>query len=100
LWALYRAAAGNATLAKLLEGIGKRALRYRSLAYATDPHMLAISVATNNVIIQALKCGAGAEARAASEQLIRRGWRIIRQHLEESETILPARRLRRAGKSQ
>lgn len=97
LWVLYRSAAGNATLERLLEGIGKRALRYRSVAYANDPDLLTISVATNNVIIQALRCGAGAEARAASEQLIRRGWRIIRQQLENSPMELPKRRLRPAG---
>jgi DNA-binding GntR family transcriptional regulator len=84
LWSLYRAAACNATLAKLLNGIGKRALRYRSVAYANDPDLLTISVAANTVIVQAMKSGAAAEARAASEQLIRRGWRVIRQHLEKS----------------
>jgi GntR family transcriptional regulator, rspAB operon transcriptional repressor len=99
LWALYRSAARNTTLANLLEGIGKRALRYRSVAYANDPDLLTISVATNNVIIQALRCGAGAEARAASEQLIRRGWRIIRQYLKDSRMEFPATRLRRAGKA-
>jgi DNA-binding GntR family transcriptional regulator len=97
LWALYRSASGNATLERLLEGIGKRALRYRTVAYANDPDLLTISVATNNVIIQALKCGAGAEARAASEQLIRRGWRIIRQQLESTQMQVPARRPRRAA---
>ena len=90
LWSLYRAAACNATLAKLLEGIGKRALRYRSVAYANDPDLLTISVAANTVIIQAMKSGAAAEARAASEQLIRRGWRVIRQYLEKS-VLEPAR---------
>ena len=84
LWSLYRAAAGNATLAKLLEGIGKRALRYRSVAYANDPDLLTISIAANTVIVQAMKSGAAAEAKAASEQLIRRGWRVIRQRLEKS----------------
>lgn len=84
LWSLYRAAACNATLAKLLDGIGKRALRYRSVAYANDPDLLTISVAANTVIVQAMKSGAAAEARAASEQLIRRGWRVIRQYLEKS----------------
>jgi DNA-binding GntR family transcriptional regulator len=84
LWSLYRAAACNATLAKLLNGIGKRALRYRSAAYANDPDLLTISVAANTVIVQALKSGAAAEAKAASEQLIRRGWRVIREYLEKS----------------
>ena len=84
LWSLYRAAACNATLANLLNGIGKRALRYRSVAYANDPDLLTISVAANTVIVQAMKSGAAAEARAASEQLIRRGWRVIRQHLQKS----------------
>jgi DNA-binding GntR family transcriptional regulator len=84
LWSLYRAASGNTTLAKLLNGIGKRALRYRTAAYANDPDLLTISIATNTVIIQAIRCGAGAEARAASEQLIRRGWRVIRQHLADA----------------
>jgi len=86
LWSLYRAAARNATLANLLNGIGKRALRYRSAAYANDPDLLTISVAANTVIVQAMKSGAAAEARAASEQLIRRGWRVIRQYLEKSTT--------------
>jgi DNA-binding GntR family transcriptional regulator len=84
LWSLYRTASRNATLAKLLDGIGKRALRYRTAAYANDPELLNISIATNTVIIQAIRCGAGAEARAASEQLIRRGWRVIREHLAEA----------------
>jgi DNA-binding GntR family transcriptional regulator len=97
LWSLYRVAAGNATLAKLLEGIGKRALRYRSVAYANDPDLLTISVVANTVIIQAMQSGAAAEAKAASEQLIRRGWRVIRQHLEKSgfePRPAPARRSR------
>lgn len=84
LWSLYRVASGNATLAKLLNGIGKRALRYRFAAYANDPELVNISVATNQVIVQALQSGAAAEARAASEQLIRRGWRVIRTYLETS----------------
>jgi DNA-binding GntR family transcriptional regulator len=84
LWLLYRAAACNATLAKLLNGIGKRALRYRSAAYANDPDLLTISMAANTVIVQAMKAGAAAEAKAASEQLIRRGWRVIREYLEKS----------------
>jgi DNA-binding GntR family transcriptional regulator len=82
LWSLYRVASGNSTLAKLLNGIGKRALRYRFAAYANDPELIKISVATNTVIVQALQSGAAAEARAASEQLIRRGWRVIRTYLE------------------
>jgi DNA-binding GntR family transcriptional regulator len=84
LWSLYRIASGNTTLAKLLNGIGKRALRYRFAAYANDPELLKISVATNTVIVQAMQSGAAAEARAASEQLIRRGWRVIRTYLETS----------------
>ena len=101
LWSLYRAAARNATLAKLLEGIGKRALRYRSVAYANDPDLLTISVAANTVIVQAMQSGAAAEAKAASEQLIRRGWRVIRQHLEKSGVEsgpAPAKRSRPAAR--
>jgi DNA-binding GntR family transcriptional regulator len=98
LWSLYRTAARNDTLAKLLEGIGKRALRYRSVAYANDPDLLTISVAANTVIIQAMQSGAAAEARAASEQLIRRGWRVIRQYLEKS-TLDPARSAGKEGKA-
>jgi len=59
-------------------------LRYRSVAYTNDPDLLTISVAANTVIVQAMQSGAAAEARAASEQLIRRDWRVIRQHLEKS----------------
>lgn len=84
LWSLYRTAACNATLAKLLNGIGKRALRYRFAAYANDPELLKISVAINTEIVQAMQSGAAAEARAASEQLIRRGWRVIRQYLDKA----------------
>ena len=98
LWSLYRAAARNATLASLLNGIGKRALRYRSAAYANDPDLLTISVAANTVIVQAMKSGAAAEARAASEQLIRRGWRVIRQYLETS-ALEPARSSGKEGKA-
>jgi GntR family transcriptional regulator, rspAB operon transcriptional repressor len=106
LWSLYRTAARNATLANLLNGIGKRALRYRSAAYANDPDLLTISVAANTVIVQAMKSGAAAEARAASEQLIRRGWRVIRQYLEKSalepvrsagEESKPARKMGKTG---
>lgn len=84
LWSLYRMAARNTTLAKLLNGIGKRALRYRFAAYANDPELLKISVAINTEIVQAMQSGAAAEARAASEQLIRRGWRVIRQYLDKT----------------
>jgi hypothetical protein len=72
-------------------------LRYRSVAYANDPDLLTISVAANTVIVQAMQSGAAAEAKAASEQLIRRGWRVIRQHLEKSgfeSGPIPAKRSR------
>lgn len=100
LWSLYREASGNATLATLLKGIGKRALRYRTAAYANDPELLTISIATNTVIIEAIRSGAGAEARAASEQLIRRGWRVIRQHLLDSGIGIDVKDSRRRKRAQ
>jgi DNA-binding GntR family transcriptional regulator len=68
------AAAGNATLSRLLRSIGKQSLRYRYLAYRDAPEMLPISVEGNQQIIDAIVAQRARHARTLTEDLIQISW--------------------------
>ena len=71
------AMAGNETLRRLLDGIGKQALRYRYLAYSKSPELIAMSLAGNRQIVEAIAKGRPEAARSVTERLIRRSWKAV-----------------------
>lgn len=75
--AVHRAA-DNATLRRLLTILGKQAMRYRFLAYRSFPELMAMSVDGNAEVVDAIRAGHGAEARARTEGMIERSWSRIR----------------------
>ena len=70
--------ADNATLSRLLASLEKQALRYRFLAYAREPGIIAMSARGTEEIWACIKAGRGAEARGLTESLIRDIWRAMR----------------------
>lgn len=78
------AIADNDILMRLLDGIGRPALRYRYLVYSRRPDKLAKSVAGNRRIVAAVKAGEAATARKLTEDLIRESWVAIRESLDEA----------------
>ena len=75
--AVHRAS-GNVTLQRLLKSIGKQALRYRYLAYRSEPRLMSASVEGNREIVDLILARKGAQARRITAQLIERSWRSIR----------------------
>lgn len=71
------AMAGNETLRRLLDSIGKQALRYRFLAYSRSPELIAMSLAGNEQIVEAIAKGRPEAARLVTERLIRRSWKAM-----------------------
>ena len=76
-------AADNATLRRLLGGIGKQALRYRYLAYRTAPQLMAASFSGSQGLVEAIRKGDAGSARAQTERLIERSWKTVRKCLPE-----------------
>lgn len=70
-------AAGNATLRRLLAGIGKQAQRYRFLAYAAVPALIDQSLIGCRYILAAIVKRDAARAREITEELIRRSWKTV-----------------------
>ena len=75
--AVHRAS-GNLTLQRLLQSIGKQALRYRYLAYRAAPRLMGISVEGNREIVDLVLARKGTQARRVTAQLIERSWRAMR----------------------
>jgi DNA-binding GntR family transcriptional regulator len=71
------AAADNATLKRLLNGIGKQAQRYRFLAYSAAPHLMEQSLAGSREILTAIVRGEPVRAREITERLIRHAWEVV-----------------------
>jgi DNA-binding GntR family transcriptional regulator len=71
-------ASGNQTARRLLDGIGKQALRYRYLAYRDFPHLIALSAEGSRAIVGAIRQQDQQAARRLTEQLIERSWLTIR----------------------
>jgi DNA-binding GntR family transcriptional regulator len=77
------AAAANRTAKRLLDGIGKQALRYRYLAYRDFPHLIGMSVEGSRGIVDAIRAQDRAEARRLTEYLIERSWLTLRDCIAE-----------------
>ncbi len=75
-------AAKNETLRRLLNGIGKQALRYRYLAYASAPELVTMSLSGSKDILAAVSQGNARLAREVTERLIRRSWDAIGAAIE------------------
>jgi DNA-binding GntR family transcriptional regulator len=76
-------AAANRTAKRLLDGIGKQALRYRYLAYRDFPHLIGMSVEGSHGIVDAIRAQDRAQARRLTEQLIERSWLTLRDCIPE-----------------
>ncbi len=76
-------ASGNRTATRLLDGIGKQALRYRYLAYHDFPHLIGMSVEGSRGIVDAIRLQDQAQARRLTEQLIERSWLTLRECIAE-----------------
>jgi len=74
-------AAKNATLRRLLEGIGKRAMRYRYIAYSQSPEVIQRSLEANRKLVKAIREHNAEKARALTENLIRYSWKVIEARL-------------------
>lgn len=72
-------AAANRTLRRMLSTIGKQSFRYRFLAYANAPEMMAASVEGHREIAAAMEKHNARHARILMEDLIQRSWDVIRQ---------------------
>lgn len=73
------AAAGNATLSRLLNRIGKPAQRYRFFAYRSFPELMRHSVQDSADLAAAIRRRDDAAARSVTERMIERIWRSIRE---------------------
>jgi GntR family transcriptional regulator, rspAB operon transcriptional repressor len=81
--AVHRAS-GNATLQRLLKSISKQALRYRYLAYRTEPKLMRMSIEGNRDIAELILARKGARARRITAQLIEDSWRAIRNVIPDA----------------
>ena len=79
---IHRAAA-NATLRRLLGGIGKQALRYRFFAYRAAPKLMSASLEGNRGLVDAIRRRDRDAARAQTERLIEGSWQTVRKCLPE-----------------
>ena len=89
--AVHRAA-DNATLRRLLGGIGKQALRYRFLAYRTAPELMSTSLEGNRGLVDAIRRRDKDAARLRTERLIEGSWRTVRRCLPEEPSSSPSGR--------
>ena len=74
-------ASGNLTLMRLLNGIGKQALRYRYIAYQKVPDLMRVSLPGNRRILAAIRAHQAGRAREITASLIRNSWAAIEPHL-------------------
>ena len=81
-------ASGNATLMRLLNGIGKQALRYRYIAYQRVPQLRRVSLPGNRRILAAIRAHEAGRAREITAKLIRNSWAAIEPHIT-GEDIAP-----------
>ena len=78
-------ASANRTLMRILNGIGKQALRYRYIAYAHVPELMKVSLPGNRRILAAIQAHDPVAARKLTEQLIRGSWKAISPYIEATE---------------
>ena len=74
-------ASNNLTLMRLLNGIGKQALRYRFIAYQKVPELMRVSLPGNRKILAAVRAHDPARAREITAGLIRNAWQSIEPHI-------------------
>lgn len=74
-------ASNNLTLMRLLNGIGKQALRYRYIAYQKVPELMRVSLPGNRKILAAVRARDPARARKITAALIRNSWKSIAPHV-------------------
>ncbi|MFN0163103.1 MAG: GntR family transcriptional regulator [Burkholderiales bacterium] len=74
-------ASGNLTLMRLLDGIGKQALRYRYIAYQKVPELMRVSLPGNRRILAAIRAHDAPRARDITATLIRNSWAAIEPHI-------------------
>jgi DNA-binding GntR family transcriptional regulator len=74
--------AGNHTLARLLDGLGKRSRRYRFLAYSKFPYLVEASVKGNGEILNAIRACDSRAAKAVTRKLIQNSWNEISEYLK------------------
>ena len=74
-------ASGNVTLMRLLNGIGKQALRYRYIAYQKVPDLMRVSLPGNRRILAAIRAHEADRAREITATLIRNSWVAIEPHI-------------------
>jgi DNA-binding GntR family transcriptional regulator len=82
---LIHAASRNRTLQRLLNGIGRQALRYRYIAYQEVPALMDVSLPGNRRILTAIRDRDAARARELTATLIRGSWEAIAPHIPEDE---------------
>ena len=70
-------ASGTLTLMRLLNGIGKQALRYRYIAYQKVPELMRVSLPGNRRILAAIRAREAGRAREITANLIRNSWAAI-----------------------
>lgn len=78
-------ASGNATLMRLLNGIGKQALRYRYIAYQKVPELMRVSLPGNRRILAAIRAHEADRAREITANLIRNSWQAIEPHISADD---------------
>ena len=74
-------ASNNLTLMRLLNGIGKQALRYRFIAYQKVPELMRVSLPGNRKILAAVRAHDPARAREITSGLIQNAWQSIEPHI-------------------
>ncbi|MBL8381703.1 MAG: GntR family transcriptional regulator [Burkholderiales bacterium] len=74
-------ATGNLTLMRLLDGIGKQALRYRYIAYQKLPELMRVSLPGSRRILAAIRAHDAPRAREITATLIRNSWAAIEPHI-------------------
>ncbi len=81
-------ASGNVTLMRLLNGIGKQALRYRYIAYQKVPDLMRVSLPGNRRILAAMRAREAGRAREITANLIRNSWAAIEPHIPADDAGL------------
>lgn len=76
-------ASSNLTLMRLLNGIGKQALRYRFIAYQKVPELMRVSLPGNRRILAAVRARDPVRAREITAELIRNSWKSIERYFDD-----------------
>lgn len=80
----------NTTLKRLLDNIGKQALRYRYLAYVRSPELMDKSVEYNREIVSAIISQKPRHAQSLTEDVLESSWKNVRARIDAFGGDLPA----------